>query len=507
MLHTTSDRRLPTITNNQRGLSGGIDPTVQTFISSAYANITDVAQVSALNYLVTSLKENGLWDRIKLLYPFVGGNATSHRFNLIDPTLYAITFTGSFVHNSSGISGTASANATATTGFPDAAFDITNLSFGYYGTWNLTNQITFGNTTLSSGATFMFAGSSVRVGSGTLTTVTTSAVGLAGLQAITNIAGTTCQSFRNQFGLANFTRGVTLGASAWIIQLSRSADVTINQMKLAWIGDAYSEAEMQIFNDIIDGYQALLSRSDYTINPDFNRFTNRFLNTVGFANVDSGQQYGLNYLIENLINSGVWNKLAALYPVVGTTAAVQVRDVVQLLTGTISGSFTHTAAGMDPQTIGSFFNANAPQWNSSGYTQGFVATYINEQNTTNGYDFSGNISRLLFQATNGASTTIGVFAGTVATVANTTTTGFWLVDIAGLSSAAALYKDGASFRTYTSGANNTSNIPFFFGLATSTVGSLRRSALMAWGVTRLTATEITDFNNIVQQYQILLGRA
>jgi hypothetical protein len=507
MLHTTSDRRLPTITNNQRGLSGGADPVVQTFVSSTYANITDVAQVSALNYLVTSLKENGLWDRIRLLYPFVGGNATSHRFNLIDPALYAITFTGSFVHNSSGISGTASASATATTGFLDADLDITNLSFGYYGTWNSTGQITFGNTTSSSGQTYMFAGSSVRVGSGTTTSVTTSSVGLAGLQAITNISGTTCQVFRNQFSLGNFTRGTSLGATAWIIQLSRSADVTINQMKLAWIGDAYTEAEMQIFNDIIDGYQVLLSRSDYTINQDFNPFTNRFLNTVGFANVDSGQQYGLNYLIENLINSGVWTKILYLYPVVGTSAATQVRDVRQLGTATLSGSFTHTTAGMDPQTTTSLMNANATNWNTSGFTQGFVATYINEQNTTNGYDFSGTTSRLLFQATTGTNTSIGVFGGTNATVANTTTTGFWLVDIAGLSSAAALYKDGASFRTYTSGANNSTIAPYFFALSTPASGSLRRSALMAWGATRLTASEITDFNTYVQQYQTLLGRA
>jgi hypothetical protein len=68
MLHTTSDRRLPTITNNQRGWSGGVDPVVQTFVSSTYANITDVTQIAALNYLVTALKENGLWARIRLLY-------------------------------------------------------------------------------------------------------------------------------------------------------------------------------------------------------------------------------------------------------------------------------------------------------------------------------------------------------------------------------------------------------------------------------------------------------
>jgi hypothetical protein len=277
-------------------------------------------------------------------------------------------------------------------------------------------------------------------------------------------------------------------------------------MKLAWIADAYTEAELQIFNDIIDGYQTLLNRSDYTINPDFNRFTNRFLNTVGFANVDSGQQYGLNYLIENLVNSGIINKLAGLYPIVGTTAAVQVRDVVALNAATLSGSFTHTTAGIDPQTTGSWLNANSVNW-ATGYTQGFVATYINEQNTTNGFDASGTTGRLVLQVTNGVNTVVGAFAGTSATIANTNTTGFWLVDIGGFTAAGALYRNGSSYVAFTSGGNNSSFIPYFFAQPTGVSGSLRRSALLAWGVTRLTPAEIANFNTYVQQYQILLGRA
>jgi hypothetical protein len=503
MLHATSDRRLPTITNNQRGLSGGIDPTVQTFISSTYANITDVAQVSALNYLVTALKENGLWSRIKLLYPFIGGNSTSHRFNLVDPSLYAITFTGAFVHDSNGITGTANANATATTGFADSNNDPTDLSFAYYGTWNSTANITFTTGVLSTTSSYLYGGNTVKVAGGSILNTT----GNPGFHAVSTISGgTNCYFNRNQFTVGALTRSTTLTAS-WIIQLSLSTNANTNNMKLAYIGQAYTQDEMLIFEEIVEQYQELLGRQVYTINPDFNRYTNRFLNAVGFANVDSGQQYGLNYLIENLVDSGIFSKLTYLYPVVGTTAAVQVRDVVQLGAATLSGSFTHTTAGMDPQTVTAFMNANALAWNIGGYTQGFVATYINEQNTTNGYDFSGTTSRLLFQATNGASTLIGVFQGANATVANTTTTGFWLVDIAGLSSAAALYKDGASFRTYTSGANNSTTAPYFFALPTSASGSLRRSALMAWGVTRLTATEIADFNTYVQQYQILLGRA
>ena len=35
--------------------------------------------------LVTSLKQTNLWNKMLIIYPFVGGNANSHKFNLKDP--------------------------------------------------------------------------------------------------------------------------------------------------------------------------------------------------------------------------------------------------------------------------------------------------------------------------------------------------------------------------------------------------------------------------------------
>jgi hypothetical protein len=505
MLHTTSDRRLPSITDAQRGWSGGVDPAVQTFVSSTYANITDPSQIAALNYLVTALKENGLWSRIQLLYPFVGGNSTSHRFNLVDPSLYAITFTGSFVHNSNGITGTASANATATTGWPDANIDHTNVSFGYYGTWLSTGQITWGGTISSGGPTYMFGGVSVRIGSGTTQAV---AAGSAGFSYTTTTTGTNATVFRNQFGLANYTRGTTYSGLNWVIQLSTSTNIAAQNMKLSYIGQAYTVDEARLFEKIVEQYQELLGRQDYTINPDFDIYTNRFLNTVGFANVDSGQQYGLDYLITNLRNTTIFNKLQYLFPMVGTSAATQTRDVVQLASLSLSGSFTHTTSGMDPQTTSSFaLTPLTTTWNTLGWTQAFLCVYINEQNTTNGFDWFGTTNRMNFQATNGTNLVIIPYGGaTSTTAANTTTTGFWLVNIPGLSQPSPLYRNGSIILTPTSGTNNSTTAPYLFSTNAAN-GGLRRQALAAWGSTALTGTEPTDFNNIVQQYQILLGRA
>jgi len=72
----------------------------------AAAGITDATQKVAINTLVTDLKSAGVWTKMKALYPFVGGSATSHKFNLKDPrdlaAAYTITFMGGMTHTSAG---------------------------------------------------------------------------------------------------------------------------------------------------------------------------------------------------------------------------------------------------------------------------------------------------------------------------------------------------------------------------------------------------------------------
>jgi hypothetical protein len=59
------------------------DTDAQSFITAA--SLTDTTQTNAVNDLVLDLKAAGLWTKISTLYPMVGGNATSHKFNLKDP--------------------------------------------------------------------------------------------------------------------------------------------------------------------------------------------------------------------------------------------------------------------------------------------------------------------------------------------------------------------------------------------------------------------------------------
>lgn len=71
--------------------------------------ITDVGQKSAVNQLVLDLKSNSLWTKFIAIYPFVGGSATSHKYNLKDPqdldASYRLTFSGGITHDANGVTG------------------------------------------------------------------------------------------------------------------------------------------------------------------------------------------------------------------------------------------------------------------------------------------------------------------------------------------------------------------------------------------------------------------
>lgn len=83
---------------------GSFDADALSFITAA--SITDNTQKTAVNTLVTDLKAYNIWTKMKALYPFVGGNATSHKFNLKDPrdldVAFRLVFFGGGSHSSNG---------------------------------------------------------------------------------------------------------------------------------------------------------------------------------------------------------------------------------------------------------------------------------------------------------------------------------------------------------------------------------------------------------------------
>jgi hypothetical protein len=116
----------------------GLDPDAQAFLTAT--GITDATITGAINTLVLNLKGYNLWSKFYAIYPFVGGSATTHKFNLKNPAdtdaAFRLVFNGGWTHTSDGITGNA-VNAFANT-FLNASVTILNQgSIGIYSRTNI----------------------------------------------------------------------------------------------------------------------------------------------------------------------------------------------------------------------------------------------------------------------------------------------------------------------------------------------------------------------------------
>jgi hypothetical protein len=84
--------------------SSTFDPDAQLFID-AVGTLSE-PQKTAVNNLVLGLKSNGTWSKMYAIYPFIGGTADSHKWNLKDPrdldVAFRLNFVNSWIHNSDG---------------------------------------------------------------------------------------------------------------------------------------------------------------------------------------------------------------------------------------------------------------------------------------------------------------------------------------------------------------------------------------------------------------------
>lgn len=80
------------------------DPDALAFITAT--GIIDSTKKSAINTLVLNLKSCGVWIKMKAIYPFIGGSAFTHKFNLKDPrdldVAYRLQFINGWTHSATG---------------------------------------------------------------------------------------------------------------------------------------------------------------------------------------------------------------------------------------------------------------------------------------------------------------------------------------------------------------------------------------------------------------------
>lgn len=121
----------------------GFDPDAQAFFTAA--NITDPTQQTAVNQLVVDLKGYGIWSKMKALYPFVGGTATTHKYNLKDPqdtnAAFRLTFAGGWTHSSTGATPNGTNGYANTFLIPSTQLTSDNHHISLYSRTNISGEI------------------------------------------------------------------------------------------------------------------------------------------------------------------------------------------------------------------------------------------------------------------------------------------------------------------------------------------------------------------------------
>ena len=252
---------------------GGNDADAQAFITAA--SITDSTQQSAINTLVTQLKGYGIWTKMKALYPFVGGNASAHKFNLKDPrdldAAYRLVFNGGWTHSSNG------ALPNGTNAYADTKLNPrTALSIGssHISKYNRNNDLTGSSKTdgCYDGSGPLFFQQNYVSANGAIgdinNVVSYTQTDTRGLFITTRTSSNILKVFKNttQQGSTNTTTipnnpntFIYIGARSYNNSLVDSYN--IYESAFASIGDGLSDAEAANFYTAVQTFQSTLGRN------------------------------------------------------------------------------------------------------------------------------------------------------------------------------------------------------------------------------------------------------
>ena len=241
---------------------GGVDPDAQAFITAAA--ITDPTQQAAINTLVVDLKADGLWTKMKALYPFVGGTATSHSFNLLNTAQYQITWNGGVTHSSTGVlpNGTNGYGDTGLT--PSTALTLNNTHLSVY-IRTLSGGGDFGYITSGDVQNLFIARNlfgTFYADSYASTSRITASPPAAGLYVNTRTASNSFKALVNNTQIGSTITSSTGSLPAQPIRIGvLTTWYATNQYAFASIGDGLTDTDATNLNSRVTTFQTTLNRN------------------------------------------------------------------------------------------------------------------------------------------------------------------------------------------------------------------------------------------------------
>jgi len=245
-----------------------IDVDAAAFIAKG---ITNATHQKAVNYLCVELKKANLWNKMVAVYPFVGGTAALHAWNLRNLSQHNIVWQSSpqdMTHNSTGVTPNTSTGNLMLSGASLPSQSLFHLSYYISASIGAGNVYSFGagapQSTLamelgifSSQMTFRFGGvgdsckrfNSERTGF-FLVGLNSNTLGYIYING-TQLAATSFTSYRRI-------------ENASLVMNSRAGSahgVNNDQYSFCSVGTSLTDDERLILNNIVQQYQTMLGRA------------------------------------------------------------------------------------------------------------------------------------------------------------------------------------------------------------------------------------------------------
>ena len=239
------------------------------------AGITDSTQMSAINTLVIGMKNYGIWTKMKAIYPFIGGTASAHKWNLKDPrdldVAFRLFFFGGGTHSNTGYQPNGSNAYASTFLVPSSNYPTTwDVSIGFYSRTN--NSAIANDIGVYQSATQALAiqtrwtdnkiySQSFRDSSPYNIVVTNT--DSSGLFVLTRTSTTLLKQFRNTTVLGSNTTAIggTIPTAAIVLSNnSQSGAWSSRELAFAFIGNGLSDSEVTNLYTLVQTYQTTLGR-------------------------------------------------------------------------------------------------------------------------------------------------------------------------------------------------------------------------------------------------------
>lgn len=242
------------------------DSDAQAFIDAA--SITEATQQTAINNLVVGLKNDGIWDKMKIIYPFVGGTDVTHSYNLKDTTVAQITWTSGVTHTSDGVQG-----EYGDTGVTPSALGLgrNDASLGFYtqNGWQLNQSFSLGVFKGSDSLAFYKAGGApgtlfIMINNYLTTVSTTMPATQAGFHQASRTLSTEISYKKDNSTVVNISGNSALPPEAvynlWINQANGYSVAYGGTTSFAYFGLGLTDTQLNNMNTLVTAYQTALSR-------------------------------------------------------------------------------------------------------------------------------------------------------------------------------------------------------------------------------------------------------